>query len=111
MTDKLINGDYALVPDTKALTQCDYTDELLQNAAILLSAHRGKFYPDKNFGSRIYKATQPLEESIAAYAVEALGTLDGVYVKSVSIDGSAAYIRLMINNTEKGVLLNLEHNL
>lgn len=111
MADKLTNGDYSLIPNTKELEQCDYIDEVLQNAALLLRAHRGKFYPNKDFGSMIAESPERATEYITAYASQALDLLDGVYVKSVDIVRNSANIHLIINDTNKGVIINLENNL
>lgn len=111
MADKIINGDYSLIPNTNELVQCDYTDELFQNAVLLLKAHRGKFYPNKDFGSKITEAQEPMAEYLAAYAAQALDTLDGVYVKRVYYEDGIAHFRLMINDIERGVIINLENNL
>ncbi|MBE6719350.1 MAG: hypothetical protein E7571_01680 [Ruminococcaceae bacterium] len=113
MTDKLINGDYRIKTGEKALVQCDYTDELFQDAYVLLSARLGKFYPNKNFGSRIneLKNEKPLAEYIEAYARQALSELDGVYVKATDVINGAAVFTLKANNTEGQVIIRFGNNL
>ncbi len=112
MTDKLINGDYQLNETHTALKQCDYTDELLQDAYILLSAKRGSFYPNKNFGSKIDTInSEPKDEYLRSYAQQALGELDGVYVKSAHFEGSTAVINLILNDKEGTVRIGIENDL
>lgn len=53
MTNKIIDGDYVKSNGAARLQTVDYIDEVLQNAKIILTARRGKFYPNKDFGSLI----------------------------------------------------------
>ncbi|MBR3148973.1 MAG: hypothetical protein IKF64_02295 [Eubacterium sp.] len=111
MADKLINGDYELADGQYALVECDYTEELLQNAYVLLKSKRGQFYPNKNFGSKIYAIdSEPADEYLRAYAEQALASLDGVYVKSARFENGTAVIRLVLNNKEGLVRINFENN-
>ena len=112
MTDKLTNGDYTLLDGKKGLLQCDYTDELMQNALVLLTAKRDEFYPNKDFGSQIARINmEPKDDYLAAYASQALSSLDGVYVKEAYFEDKIAYITMMLNDKERTVAINLENNL
>ena len=115
MTDRLINGDYAIAPNQKALVSCDYIDELVQNAYILLSAKLGRFYPNKSFGSRINELTslqQPIDEYAEAYARQALAQLDGVYVKSAAVNNSQSVdVIIVANDTERQVNIRFGNNI
>ena len=111
MASKLIDGDYRRDESGNAVT-VEYIDELLQNAFITLSTRRGRFYPDKNFGSRIKENTAlPTDEYIFTYAVQALDGIDGVTVKAAASENGEAVIRLTVNGSEKEVKVQLENNL
>lgn len=110
MTNKIVNGDY-VISDGK-LSQTEYIDELLQNAKILLTASRGCFYPDKNFGSSIKRTVGRLSNQYALLlARQALDTLDGVYVKQAELNGSQLCFALEINDEERQVTLDFESNI
>lgn len=111
MTLKLVNGDY-VKDDNNKLEAIEYIDEVLQNATILLNANRGKFYPNKNFGSHIEKInSQPYDEYALAFARQALAVIDGVCVKSANRIGNLLTLDLTINNEERQVTLQLEDNI
>lgn len=111
MASKLIDGDYRRDENGNAVT-VEYVDELLQNAFVTLSTRRGRFYPNKNFGSRIKESAElPREEYVFAYAVQALDKIDGVTVKSASVENGEARIKLTVNGLEKEVKVQLENNL
>ena len=63
MTNKIIDGDYVKSNGAARLQTVDYIDEVLQNAKIILTAHRGEFYPNKDFGSLISTINARLRES------------------------------------------------
>ena len=110
MTNKIVNGDYVVSGGTAE--QTEYIDELLQNIKILLTADRGSFYPDKNFGSSIKASGSKLTNQHALlYARQALDTLDGVYVKEAELSGTQLCFKMEINNEERQVTLELEHNI
>lgn len=112
MADRLIDGDYQINDSHDGLVQCDYTDELLQDAYILLNAKRGEFYPNKDFGSKISTIdSEPMDEYLRAFAQQALDRLDGVYVKSAHFDDGTAVINLILNDKEGLVRINIENNL
>lgn len=107
MTNKIVNGDYA--PTENGLETVEYYDEVLQMAKMLLVTQRGRFYPNKNFGSFL-KADLPYpsDEYALAYTRLALEGLDGVQVSSAHIDNGVLYASLIINSEEKQVIQNLE---
>ena len=109
MSDRLIDGDY--VKENGALVQVDYIDEVLQNAKLLLKAIRGRFYPNKNFGSHIRENSDISAAYATAYARQALDSLDGVYVSSARRENSDIIIKLLINGEEREVSIALENNI
>jgi phage baseplate assembly protein W len=112
LTQKIINGDYVKSQNGTALESVDYIDELLQSVRIILSAERGKFYPDKNFGSHLKNiANEPRTEYALAYARQAVDTLDGVFVKKAELVDGSMIFDLTINNEERQVSLDLENDI
>ncbi len=110
MTNKIVNGDYVI--SNGETERIEYIDELLQNAKILLTASRGCFYPDKDFGSSIKRTGRILTgEYELLYARQALDTLDGVYVNQAEIKNSQLCLTLEINDEERQVTLDLESNI
>ena len=110
MNNKLRDGDYVRTADGLDVTEL--SDELLQNAEIILKAKKGRFYPDKNFGRRIGKA--PPEQSAEyalAFAREALNGADGIYVIGAEINDSTIDFTLMINHEERQVSIKREENI
>ncbi|MCR5206855.1 MAG: hypothetical protein K6C14_00070 [Eubacterium sp.] len=111
MALRVIDGDYKRDAQTgKALT-VQYIEELLQNAFTALNTRRGRFYPNKSFGSRIKELNrEPADKYAFIYAAEALDGLDGVTVKSAELENGRAVISLLINDTEGQVSIRLENN-
>lgn len=110
MTNKIEGTDY--VKQNGTLRQVEYIDELLQNIKIILTASRGSFYPNKNFGSRIKEICQePRDKFALMYARQALDTLDGVCVKSAEFCENQYVFTLDINGEERQVTVELENNI
>ncbi len=108
MALKLTDGDYEKAADGVHLREVDGLDTLLQSAWIALRAERRRFYPDKEFGSRICQAqNEPLTETLTAYAAEALERVDGVYVVKTECSGSSAVFTLLLNGHERQVSIDL----
>lgn len=109
MTDKIVNGDYVLSGDSNGLEQVDYIDEVVQNARILLYTQRGRFYPNKNFGSYLGSALpQPSDEYALAYARMALEGLDGVFVDSARVQNGIIYVDMTVNKGKVQVIQKIE---
>lgn len=69
---------------------------------------RGRYYPDKNFGSHILECAKDAEsQELLAYARQAVSDFDGVYVKNVQTDGSGALFTLLINELQRQVKITL----
>lgn len=113
MTEKIVNGDYVINEETKRPVMIEYIDELLQKIAMHLTARRGSFYPDKNFGSllRAKQLEQPKNEYALAYARQTLDEFDGVFVKSAFVKDDAVDFVLIINDDERQVSIKLENNI
>lgn len=103
MEYKLNNGAYT-VDENGNLIGIEYIEQVLQNVSLMLSANRGKFYPDKNFGSSISKNDASLQA--LAYARQALSELDGVCVKSALMDNDSIIFSLLINEEERSVTIS-----
>ncbi len=81
-------------------------DEILKNAVRCLTVKRGKFYADKNFGSKI-SASQSNAE-ILAYARHSVDGLDGVFVKSAVKNNNSVTFILTVNGEERSVIADFD---
>lgn len=112
MTNKIVNGDYVKCADKTDLQRVEYIDEVLQNIKLLLTASRGSFYPNKNFGSNLKRINaQPFEEYALAYARQALQCVDGVRVVKARLNNNTLNFDVIINEEERQVTLELENNI
>lgn len=108
---KLIDGEYVKDGDGRLIT-VEYIEALLQNVCLIIGTQRGKFYPDKNFGSRLSTdIKEPFEEYAQTYIRQAIYGLDGVFVKKVRRNGNGITVILIINDEEKEVTLPFEENI
>lgn len=108
----IFSGDYIKCSDKTDLERCEYIDEIVQNIRLVLTAKRGRFYPNKNFGSLLSKiCDEPKNEYAAEFAAQALEQINGVFVKSASIKDNALFLNLTINGKERQVILKIENNL
>ena len=87
--------------------------EVLENAlrsgVLALRYQRGRFYPDKDFGSLLYTVQSADSTALLlAYARQAVKELDGVFVKSVHTADGAAVFDITINNENRQVSIELE---
>ena len=109
ITNKLIDGDYR--KENGRLSEIDLISEVLQNVFVTLSVERGKFYPNKNFGSSISNITnEPMEQYALAFARQALDDTDGVYVLDAVIKSGTAELTVLINDKREKVNIKLENN-
>ena len=93
--------------DLKNAVDTDYINGLLEAAVLCLTTVRGKFYPDKDFGSKIsYGLSEP---EILSQARASLEALDVVYVKSVGkTENGIVVYNLAINDYERQVELKYD---
>lgn len=112
MALKLENGDYVKNAQSGIFERVEYIDELLQSCFVALNTLRGRFYPNKSFGSRIRQGLSlPENEYAFALACQALEGLDGVIVKAARVENGNALISLIINGKEKEVNIVLDNKL
>lgn len=112
MTELIENGDYVRCNDKSDLKKTEYIDGLLQDIKLILTAERGKFYPNKNFGSHIRAAAgEPVAEYAVVYARQAVSSIDGVYIKSADVIGDKIIFTLTVNNEERQVSVNIENDI
>lgn len=110
MTNKIVNGDY--IKQGISLEQIDYIDQLTQNAKLVLTAGRGHFYPNKDFGSSVKQLhDESMSDYALCYARQALDTLDGVCVKQAVFSNNQWCFTLEINGEERQVTVDLESNI
>lgn len=101
MTQLIENGDYIRCDDCSGLKSVEYFDEVLQNVKIVLSTGRGKFYPNKDFGSYLKMClSEPREEYALAYARQAVSSMNGVYIKDVKINDDEMIFTVIINDMQ-----------
>ena len=111
MTYRLIDGDYAL-DGNGGIATVSGREALLQNAVQALTARRGRFYPNKEFGSRIREELQEPENAYAlAFAQQALDAMHGVFVTKAEKNGNRIIFRLFLNNREEEVAICFEDDL
>lgn len=110
MTEKIVNGDYVKCAQNNGLEQVEYIDEIVQVAKMLLVTQRGRFYPNKDFGTYLKNdLPYPQDEYALAYARLALESLDGVFVSSAHVDNGKITVDLTINSQKKQVEQNFEN--
>lgn len=102
MIQKIENGAY-VKNQNSGYARVDYIDELLQNAVVNICARRGAFYPDKNFGSKLYLLKPKKEAEALALARQALIDIDGVYVSKCAFDNDTICFDLILNDKERQV--------
>lgn len=90
---KLNNGEYAV--RANAIETVDGNEELAQRIMMKLTAHRGKFWPRPDYGSRLFtlvngERPSNRESAVRQYVAEALSDEKDVELKNVSITGTAS---------------------
>lgn len=113
MTEKIVDGDYVKSDIKTDLIRVENIDEILQNIVQLIPVHRGSFYPNKNYGSNLFRldSTAPIDEYALSYIRQAVDSIDGVYVKSVKLEDDALLTTFIINDEERQALIKIENNL
>lgn len=106
MTHKIINGDYVF-DDNGRLQTVEYIDEVIQNVVLALFTKRGRFYPDKDYGSYIRFSDKIPEAYLLAYARQAVDSIDGVYIKSAEICGKTVKFKVWIHDEERTVSMDV----
>lgn len=81
-------------------------EQLLANSMLALKGKRGRFYPDKNFGSKIDVSLSEME--ILAYARQAVSSLEGVCVKSAQKLDNKITFQLVLNEEERQVMIDYD---
>lgn len=86
------------------------TEQIINDFISALSCPSGKFYPDKNYGSRL--SGKKDINSLLSAARLAAERLNGIYIKSGKTDGSSLILSVLINdNEERTVTIDLEENI
>lgn len=112
MAQLIKNGDYVKCDDKSDLKRAEYIDEIMQNVAVVLTARRSKFYPNKEFGSYIRECpAQPRADYALNYARQAVDMIDGVYIKSAEINSNKIIFNVIVNDEERQVSVNIENNI
>lgn len=84
-------------------------DDVVNCCRMAIICPRGRFYPDKNYGSSIIKGSN-LGEYLAA-ARQAVSEIDGVFIKNAEFDGETVNYEIMVNNDERSMKIAFEKNI
>ncbi|MCD7797417.1 MAG: hypothetical protein LUG95_07465 [Clostridiales bacterium] len=87
------------------------SEKLIADYTAALSCPNGNFYPDKEYGSFINEEYEDESEYLLTFARHALNGFDGVFVRSLEIDGDSLIFNLLINNDERQVTLSRENDI
>lgn len=110
-TYKLQSGDYVKKQNENDFETVEYIDEVVQAASMALKTQRGRFYPNKNFGSYIKTAINKDNNAALVYARQATEHIDGVYVKNAEVKNNGLFADLIINDVERSVRIDFETDL
>ena len=108
MTDLIINGDYATADQDSGLQTVEHIPRILQDVTMHLGIKRGKFYPNKDYGTALQGDMRPLAQYALACARQALYDFDGVYVKNAVQNEDTITYYPVINNEEWQVSVKYE---
>lgn len=96
---KLENGRY--IPAARDLAEVSGAEELAQRITMKLAAHRGKFWPMPDYGSRLYtliSGVRPAdrEAAVRSFVAEALADETRVSLENMemNIEGDTMYLKL-----------------
>lgn len=112
---KLQNGRY-VVSTAGVLGTVQGAEETLQRVLMRLSAHRGAFWPDPDYGSRLYTLPRlkPVQRPAAAkeFVTEALSGETDVAVESVTYtpgeeDSASITVALTIGGRETEITIEV----
>ena len=98
-------------PDTEEeYIEADALIRCLISSRQLLNTGRGRFYPDKNFGSQLALLQSPINACAAAYAAQALAESDGIDIVDARQQGNTVVFYLNINGEEGRVNYRIHEN-
>lgn len=81
-------------------------DDILENCVMAIICPLSKFYPNKNFGSRIRQSSE--RDELLASARQAVRNIDGVFIKNLCVNNGMAEFKIMINDEERCVSIGIE---
>lgn len=87
------------------------TDEyasVLKDIRSAAAAGYKRFYPDFDFGTLLYK--NGAQAFLLCCANQAVSRIDGVFVKKIRLNNGFLMMDVYINDAERQVCLQLEHN-
>lgn len=93
----------------KEISRFATVDDVLNDCVAAICCPIERFYPNKNFGSKINSGLTANE--ILALARAAVRDLDGVFIKSVSLTDNNARFKILINDNIRSVNVNLEQDI
>ena len=87
----------------------DAVGEMAADAVMMLTARRGRFYPNKNCGTAFLPSCMPPREWAIAYGRQALDDADGIYLKNAVVNKNEVTYFLNINGTERQVTVKYDN--
>ncbi len=86
------------------------TEQIIKDCISALACPLGKFYPDKNYGSRLNG--QADINSLLCAARLAVNNIDGVYIKNGKTEDNKLILSVLINeNEERTVIIDLDESI
>lgn len=93
----------------KMISEKTSANDVVNNCFMVLSCPKGRFYTDKNYGNSI-KKSDDVGELLAA-ARQAVGSMDGVFIKRAEIRNGVIEFLLMINEEARSVRISVDKNI
>lgn len=111
MANKIENGDYVFT--NGAAEKARLMEQVLQDLRTALFCRRGRFYPNKEFGSTAAAAASsyPYHENLLAAARRCLEKYEGVLVKNAHFENGQARLTIVFYGQETEVAIHFDTNL
>lgn len=81
-------------------------DDIIEDCIMALTCPYSRFYPNKDFGNRI-KSSNDYKQLLAS-SRQAVSNIDGVFVKSLSVNDGLAEFTIMVNDEARRVSIDIE---
>lgn len=85
----------------------DYIDTVLEACTMAIVCPRGKFYPDKDYGSHIKNSLVLSNALLLAYARQAVGEMNAVYIKSAETENNKEVFTVIIGDEQRQVSIDI----
>lgn len=106
---KIENGDWVYRNDSIDIVRG--VNEIMGHVEARLYAKKGKFYPNKDFGSLLFTLKDSQDENrdmqALQYARQALSDMPDIFVEKATVDGGEAIVTIIFDGSEKEVIIKL----